>query len=164
MKGCSKVYSAIVYHCLGGCTTSELNLLQTLQNKAARIVLNMPSRSNRRQMYDSLGWLTVRQLVAYYSLLTIFRIRCSKQLEYLAYSLLKESHNGHIIVKNINLQLYRGSLMFRGPILWNKMLWLWEKKLNKLGLSWAKLSQGWGWKLASVVLLGYRSEFVVYST
>ena len=35
---------------------------------------------------------------------------------------------------------------------------------NKLGLSWAKLSQGWGWNLACVVFLAYRSEFVVYST
>ena len=39
-----------------------------------------------------------------------------------------------------------------------------EKNKNKLGLSWAKRSQGWGLKLASVVLLGYKSEFVVYST
>ena len=118
------VFQSVLSYCLplfGGCAVSELNLLQTLQNKAARIILNLPSRSNRSQMYDSLGWLTVRQLVAYYSLLTIFRIRCSKQPEYLAYSLLRENHNGHIIVKNNNLQLYRSSFMFRGPILWNKM-------------------------------------------
>ena len=121
----------------GGCAVSELNLLQTLQNKAARIILNLPSRSNRSQMYDSLGWLTVRQLVAYYSLLTIFRIWCLKQPEYLAYALLRENHNGHIIVKNNNLQLYRSSFMFRGPILWNKMPWVMRKetKMNSFKTS-----------------------------
>ena len=118
------VFLSVLSYCLplfGGCSVTEMNSLQTLQNKAARIALNQPSRSNRNQMFDTLGWLTVRQLVGYFTVLTIFRIRVSKQPEYLAKSLLNENHNGHIIVKNNGLQLYRSSFMFRGPILWNKL-------------------------------------------
>ena len=110
------VFQSVLSYCLplfGGCSVIELNMLQGLQNKAARIALNFPSRSNRNAIYDTLGWLTVRQLMVYFSLLTIYRIRASKQPEYLAEKLLNENLYGHIIVKNNNLQLYRSSFMFR---------------------------------------------------
>ena len=118
------VFTSVLSYCLplfGGCNTGEIISLQTLQNRAARIVLNLPPQSNRNRMFDSLGWLTVRQLIVYYSLITIHRIRAPGQPEYLAKNLLNENHNGYIIVKNNGLQLYRNSFMFRAPIQWNRL-------------------------------------------
>ena len=118
------VFISVLSYCLpvfGGCNVAEIMSLQILQNRAARIALNLPPRSNRNGMFDTLGWLTVKQLIVYYSLVAIFRIRSSGQPCYLAKVLLNENHNGHIIVKNNGLQLYRNSFMFRGPIQWNML-------------------------------------------
>ena len=117
-------FQSVLCYCLplfGGCSKTELNSLQTLQNGAARIALNLPSRSNRDEMFDTLYWLTVRQLIAFHTLLTIFRIRTTGQPEYLANILLHENRRGKIIVKNSQLELYRRSFSYRGSVLWNKL-------------------------------------------
>ena len=117
-------FQSVLCYCLplfGGCSKTELNSLQTLQNGAARIALNLPSRSNRDEMFDTLYWLTVRQLIAFHTLLTIFRIRTTGQPEYLANILLHENRRGKIIIKNSQLELYRRSFSYRGSVLWNKL-------------------------------------------
>ena len=77
-------------------------------------MLNLPTRSNREKMFDEIGWLTVRQMVVYHTLLTVHSIRISKQPEYLSKLLLNENHNGNIIVSNVQLGLLRNSFAFRG--------------------------------------------------
>ena len=118
------VFQSVLSNCLplfGGCSQAELNSLQILQNGAARIALNLPIRSNREKMYDTLYWLTVRQLVAFHTLLTVYRVRRTGHPEYLANLLLNENHRGKIIVKNSHLELYRRSFTYRGSLLWNKL-------------------------------------------
>ena len=102
------VFNSILCYCLplfGGCLNRELNSLQVQQNKAAQIVLSLPPRSNREYMYSKLGWLTVNQLVVYHTLIIVYRIRESKEPEYLAGILCKTSRQGQncIIVENIKL-------------------------------------------------------------
>ena len=90
----------------GGCSKEDLDLLQTQQNKAARIVLNYPPRSNRDSTFDKVKWLTVRQLIAYYSLLAVYRIRTSKQPENLHGLIARDNHNFimvTLLVKMFNL-------------------------------------------------------------
>ena len=118
------VFNSVLCYCLplfGGCSKEDLDLLQTQQNKAARLVLNYPPRSNRDSTFDKVKWLTVRQLIAYHTLLAVYRIRTSKEPEYLHGLLARDNHNGHIIVKNVQLGLCRSSFVFRGAVLWNKV-------------------------------------------
>ena len=118
------VFNSVLCYCLplfGGCYKSEINLLQVQQNKAAQIVLNLPPRTNRDLMFSKLDWLTVSQLISYHTLITVYRIRKTRTPEHLASILCRENHNGHIIMKNPKLELYRDSFIFRGAITWNNL-------------------------------------------
>ena len=118
------VFNSVLCYCLplfGGCSNSQVQMLQVQQNKAAQIVLNFPPRTSRDLMFDKLKWLTVSQLIAYHTAITVYRVRLSKSPEHLANLLCRENHNGHIILKNPKLQVYKDSFIFRGGILWNKL-------------------------------------------
>jgi hypothetical protein len=120
------VFNSVLCYCLplfGGCSVSELKCLQVQQNKAAQIVLRLPPRSNRIFMFNKLGWLTVNQLVKYHTLITVYRIRQSKEPEYLSSILGPTSRQGeaYIILDNIKLGLVRNSFTFRGTFDWNKL-------------------------------------------
>ena len=118
------VFSSVLCYCpplFGGCNNMEIQVLQVQQNKAAQIVLNFPPRTNRDLMFNKLDWLTVSQLIVYHTLITVFRIRLSEKPEHLASILCRENHNGHIIMMNPKLQVYKESFIFRGAILWNKL-------------------------------------------
>ena len=65
--------------------------------------------------------MTVHQLIAYHTLIAIYRIRQSKEPEHLANILTRDNVYGHIIMKNSRLVLYRNSFIFRGSLLWNKL-------------------------------------------
>ena len=93
--------------------------IQVLQNKAAQIVCHAPPRAKRSQMFDTLGWMTVNQLVSYHTLITIFKIRNSSEPEYLARFLKDDSRTGRLIIPNIDLGLARKSFTFRGADQWN---------------------------------------------
>jgi hypothetical protein len=83
-------------------------------------------------MFDKLGWMTVQQLIAYHTIIAIYRIRQSKEPEHLAYILTRDNIYGRIILKNSKLGLYRNSFAYRGSLLWNKLP---EplRKLEKIG-------------------------------
>ena len=118
------VFNSVLCYCLplfGGCNKSEINMLQVQQNRAAQIVLSLPPRSSRDLMFDKLAWLTVQQLIAYHTLITVYRIRKSQEPEYLFGILGRDNSTGHIIMKNKQLGLYRNGFIFRGSVLWNKL-------------------------------------------
>ena len=94
--------SVLVYYLplFGGCDITEIKQLQVLQNKAAQVVTHPPPRAERLAMYSRLKWLTVNQLIAYHTLLTVFKIRQSGEPEYLATFLQEDSRSGHIILPN----------------------------------------------------------------
>ena len=76
------IITSVLVYCLpvfGGCDKFELEALQIMQNKAARLVTHAPLRASRKDMFNQLGWLTVHQLVFYHSVLATFRIRGSKE-------------------------------------------------------------------------------------
>ena len=110
------VFNSVLCYCLplfGGCNNSEINVLQVQQNKAAQIVLNLPPRTNRDLMFDKLKWMTVSQLIAYHTIITVYRIRMSGTPENLPLLLSRDNHNGHITMKNPKLELYRDSFTYR---------------------------------------------------
>ena len=118
------VFNSVLCNCLplfGGCTQSQIDTLQVLQNRAARLSLGCPPRSNRDWMFSELQWMTVLQLVAYHTLVTVFRIRSHRQPEYLASKLCRDSRQGRILAENSCLDIYRKSFVFRGISLWNRL-------------------------------------------
>ena len=118
------IFNSVLVYCLplfGGCDKGELQAIQVLQNKAAQIVTRSAPRSHRDTMYDTLGWLTVNQLVVYHTAITVYRIRQSNEPEYLAEKLQFDSRNGRVIVPNLKLGLARRSFCFRGADTWNSL-------------------------------------------
>ena len=121
---CHGLFNSVLSYCLpvfGGCDVTELQDLQVLQNRAAQIVTSSPERSHRDTMFDKLGWLTVKQLIPYYTLLAVFRVRKSGEPEYLAKTLCNDNRNKHIILKNPRLTLTKKSFIYRGGTDWNKL-------------------------------------------
>ena len=53
--------------------------LQIIKNKLARIVTGSNQRTHRADMFDHLRWFTVRQLVMYHTLITVFRVRTTAE-------------------------------------------------------------------------------------
>ena len=118
------LFTSVLSYCLplfGGCDAGEIRDLQVLQNKVAQLVTMSPPRSVRNPMYDSLGWLTVHQLTVYHTLLAVYRVRTTKEPEYLADCLCKDNRNGNIIVTPTRLSLLKNSFTFRGACAWNKL-------------------------------------------
>ena len=130
------VFNSVLVYCLplfGDCDKGELHATQVLQNKAAQVVTKSPPRAHRDTMYDTLGWLTVNQLVVYHTALTVFRIRQSNEPEYLADQLQVDNRNGRVIVPNCKLVLAQNSFCMRGADTWN-MLPHNIRGLKKIGL------------------------------
>ena len=118
------LFSSVLGYCLplfGGCDAGEVQALQILQNKAAQMVTRSPPRTKRHQMYDTLGWLTVNQLIVYHTLLAVYRVRLTGEPEYLAKSLCRDNINGHIMIKPTRLSLLQKSFKFRGACAWNEL-------------------------------------------
>ena len=103
----------------GACDVQEVKDLQILQNKAAQIVTHSPLRAERKTMYNKLGWLTVKQLILYHTLLTVYRVRQTGEPEYLASLLSRDSPNGRMIIQNTSLTLTKKSFSIRGACDWN---------------------------------------------
>ena len=118
------MFNSVLSYCLplfGGCDLQEIKDLQILQNKAARIVTHSQLRTSRDRMYDQLSWLTVRQLIMYHTLLTVYRIRATEEPEYLARILCYDSRLDKIVVPNPKLTLRQKSFTIRGACNWNSL-------------------------------------------
>ena len=118
------LFCSVLGYCLplfGGCDAGEIQALQILQNKAAQVVTRSPPRVKRHPMYDTLGWLTVNQLIVYHTLLAVYRVRLTGEPEYLAKSLCRDNINGHIMIKPTRLTLLQKSFKFRGACAWNEL-------------------------------------------
>ena len=105
----------------GGCDSRHIQDLQVLQSKIARIVTNSGIRTNRNIMFDRLEWMTVKQMIVYHTLLTIYKIRLTGEPEEFASALKNENRNQKIITPLSRLTLYRRSFLYRGSIDWNTL-------------------------------------------
>jgi len=118
------VFTSVLTYCLpvfGGCGKTDLDALQVMQNSAARYVSQSGKDVPRKVIFGKTGWLTVRQLVYYHTVLCIFRIRSSQEPEYLSEILTRDNRRNKIIVPNSNLTLARKSFCFRGAEDWNRL-------------------------------------------
>ena len=118
------MFTSVLVYCLpvfGGSDKAEVEALQIMQNKAARLVTHAPQRASRKDMFNQLGWLTVHQLVFYHSVLATFRIRGSKEPEYLDNIMSRDNRAEKIIIPNTSLTLAKNSFCYRAAAQWNKL-------------------------------------------
>ena len=60
------IFTSVLCYCLqlfGGSYKGEIEDLQVMQKKAARLVTHSGLRTSRQDIYRQVGWMTVNQLV-----------------------------------------------------------------------------------------------------
>ena len=69
------IISHILYHIQMYSGSSEvlLSALQIQQNRAARLVCRLPWRTRTETLLKQIGWMSVRQMAAYYCILSLFK-------------------------------------------------------------------------------------------
>ena len=67
----------------GGCSNYLIDTLQLLQNKAARVVTKLDRYTPIKTLLTQCNWLSVRQMIFYYDILMVFKIRQDKKPVYL---------------------------------------------------------------------------------
>ena len=67
----------------GGCSSYLITMLQVLQNKAARSVTKLPWRTSTETLLSQCGWLSVKQLVKFHSLVLLFKVKTDKKPVYI---------------------------------------------------------------------------------
>ena len=95
--------------------------LQIHQNKAAQIVCNAPARSNREKLLEITDWLSVNQMIVYYTAMAVFKVRRSAEPEYLAHFLKRDTRSYRNHRENARTSLASRSFVFRGAKLWNEL-------------------------------------------
>ena len=63
-------YCCSVWGCAG---STEINRLQKLQNRAARIITNSSFDTPSRPLIEGLGWKTIEELISYESKIMVFK-------------------------------------------------------------------------------------------
>ena len=115
-------FNSVLVYCLplfGGCAKGDLQDLQIIQNKLARLITYSPLDTNRRKLYEKLQWMTVNQLISYHTILAVYRIRANEEPEDLITYFKLENRNQNIIIPQSNMELYRKSFIYRSIRSWN---------------------------------------------
>ena len=59
----------------GGCSNELITALQVQQNRAARMVCKKPWKTSTKDLLQQIGWLNIKQMVVYYSILNLFQAK-----------------------------------------------------------------------------------------
>ena len=116
----------------GNCEQGLLNNLQTLQNRAARIVTRTRySDADHETILKKLEWLNVRMLVAYETLVLMYKVANNLVPETTTdmFQLTTEVHNyntrstaaRNYYVHNANLMKTKKGVTYAGSVAWNKL-------------------------------------------
>ena len=125
------VMSLLVYliHLWGGAADYLITFLQVLQNRAARLVTKLGWFTPTKVLLTQCGWLSVRQLVEYHSLLLVYKIRSEGKPVYLkqklcnqfSYNTRLSRTNGIKLAGPIKSELHKQSFIPRASNSWNKL-------------------------------------------
>ena len=133
----TSLYTSIVephfrYCCsVWGCAdTTEINRLQKLQNRAARIVTNSSFDTSSNQLIEKLGWKTINELTDIESKTIVFKSLNELAPPYLRSLFRKNSQSTSYRLRSISTDLRlpkigaengKKSFSFRGAKLWNSL-------------------------------------------
>ena len=67
----------------GGCSEYLLSALQVLQNRAARVVTKLDWYTPTEKLLLQCGWLSIRQMIQYHSILLLFKTKMSRKPVYM---------------------------------------------------------------------------------
>ena len=120
------VYIVQVY---GSAPDYLLKILQVQQNKAARIVTRLPFLTETTKLLKQTGWLSIRQLFVYHSLLLAFKVITTGRPCYIQKKLLRcfpyqtrQATGGCILVTDTPKSDYRRkSFIHSGIKYWNML-------------------------------------------
>lgn len=125
------VQSLLIYliQLWGGSSGYLLQFLQVLQNRAARKVTKLAWRTSTQTLLDQCGWLSVKQLVEYHSLLLTYKVKSEGKPLYLKDKLCRDfSYNTRLAAGDgirysgkIKHELYKTSFIPRVTISWNNL-------------------------------------------
>ena len=123
------IISHILYHIqlYGGCTQELISALQVQQNRAARTVCKSPWGTSTKKLLDQIGWLSIKQMVAYYSLITLHKTRQTGLPKYLHHQIsqpfmfdTRVARTGGIrAARNLTKGIAQSSFIPRSIDLWN---------------------------------------------
>ena len=120
-------YCCSVWGCAG---TTEINRLQRLQNRAARIVTNSSFDTPTNQLIEKLGWKTINELIDIESKTTVFKSLNELAPPYLRSLFRKNSQSTSYRLRNTSTDLRlpkkgtengKKCFSFRGVKLWNSL-------------------------------------------
>ena len=133
----SKMYRGIVephfrYCCSvwGCCGKTQIDALQRLQNRAARIVTNSSYHVSATGLIKKLGWPTISDIILSETATIMFKSTNSLAPEYLSELFVKNSALNTMRLRNTEADLRvplfktangQKSISFRGPKLWNQL-------------------------------------------
>ena len=114
---------------LNGLSSYNLNRLQTIQNRAARIVLGVGRRVSAEPLLRQLHWLPIVQRIKYKTALITFKTLHSHQPSYLSSLLvpyipsrtLRSSANNFLTSPRVSTVLQSRSFSVAAPHLWNSL-------------------------------------------
>ena len=121
----SVLYGLVVW---GGCANGEqLNSLETLHLRAARVIYNLPRDMPSAEVYRHSKWNTLSYLQYKLRLIKlfyrVFNNEAPAALSYLANKVCGRAYNfrrsNKIIVPRFNSYFLKNSISYRGAILWN---------------------------------------------
>ena len=125
------VMSRIIYliQVYGTASDYLINFLQVLQNKAARVVTKLRWGTETKLLLNQVGWLSVRQLVVFHSLILVFKTKQVGKPIYLREKLRSEfayetrQSTGNCFVKNDTprSEKYKKAFVHNSTSLWNSL-------------------------------------------
>ena len=120
-------YCCSVWGCAG---SSEINQLQKLQKRAARIITNSSFDAPSRPLIEELGWQTVDQLISSESKTMVFKSLNELAPQYLCDLFTRNSHCSSYSLRNTGIDLRlpmkrsnngQKCFSYRGAKLWNSL-------------------------------------------
>ena len=106
-NGMGMSYLTYLLHLYGGCPDYLLKSLQVLQNRAARLATKSGWGTASSSMLQQLGWLNVRQMIVFHSLMLLYKVKLYKKPCYL-YSQISNKFNSNTrLGKNNGIKEHR---------------------------------------------------------
>ena len=113
----------------GSATDYLIRFLQVQQNKAARIVTRLDIRTGTAELLKQVGWLSVRQMYIYHSILLVFKVQQQQRPEYLCdkfrrdfpYETRRSKNNFFSVSKLPKTEASKKGFSYNSLILWNTL-------------------------------------------
>ena len=118
----------------GGTEDYIIKAAQVIQNRAARLVTKLSWFTPQRILLNQTNWLSIRQLIAYHTILQLWRARKNKEPKYIFSNINRKPNyrtrsvaagvpdaEGYFQIPSTQKASTKKGIMTRGPTLWNTL-------------------------------------------